>query len=315
MKLPFKMFSSKLMSWAAIAGLAWGAGFVYNVNMGGEAFWLKRLYQNKVAIAAQTTEPKLIITGGSGAHYTINSDLLSQELGLPVVNMGLDGPLGLDVILPSVIDSVQPGDVVLLVPEYLILLDEDGFGPKSGLFGVAIGKPGMGGVPWKQMALDTLQLGIPSLRWTVKSAVDLAEEGQFTGYYDGPLTERGDPTETKKRIGEWWPLAIQRPATPHALARIEQFRAEVEAKGGALILSMPWVYGDVDDPRTLESVQKTVDAFEEIAPTLVDEETLNVQTTPDLFADTHYHLKPEGREVRSQQLVRQLKPLLGDGQL
>lgn len=312
MKGSAKLMPNKLLSWAAVAGLAWGAGFIYNVNMGGEAFWLKRLYQNKVAIAAETTEPKLIITGGSGAHYTINSDLLSQELGLPVVNLGIDGPVGLDVILPSVLETVQPGDVVLLIPEYLILLDEDGFGPKSGLFSVAIGKPGLGGVPLKQMALDTLQLGIPSLRWTVKSVVDLAEEGRFTGYYDGPLTERGDPTETKPRIGEWWPLTVNSPASDHALARIEQFRTEVEAKGGALILSMPWIYGDVEDERTLESVQATADAFSEIAPTIVDEETLNVQPTPDLFADTHYHLKPEGREVRSQQLARQLKPLLGD---
>ena len=302
----------KLMSWLAMAGLAWSAGFIYNVNMGGEAFWLKRLYQNKVAIAAQTTEPKLIITGGSGAHYTVDSDLLSEELGLPVVNMGLDGPLGLDVILPSILDSVQPGDVVLLIPEYLILEDEDGFGPKSGLFSVAIGKPGIGGVPPKQMALDTLQLGSPSYRWTVMSAVDLVEEGRFTGYYDGPLTERGDPTETKERAGDWWPLTIRGPASAHALERIEQFRAEVEAKGGALILSIPWIYGDVQDARTLESIQQTADAFEKIAPTLVDENTLNVQASPDLFADTHYHLKPQGRVLRSQQLVEQLTPLLGE---
>ncbi|MEL7331858.1 MAG: hypothetical protein AAFN12_06390 [Cyanobacteria bacterium J06560_2] len=303
--------SKQLMTWLAVAGVAWGAGFMYNVNMGGEAYWLKRLYRNKVAIAAETTEPKLIITGGSGAHYTINSDLLATELGLPVVNLGIDGPVGLDVILPSVLETVKPGDVVLLIPEYLILLDADGFGPKSGLFGVAIGQPGLGGVPSKQLALETFQLGIPSLRWGVKSVVDLAEEGRLTGYYDGPLTERGDPTETKFREGEWWPLEIAQPASSHALVRIERFKAEVEAKGGALILSMPWVYGDVEDERTIESVQKTADAFAEIAPTLMDAETLNIQPTPDLFADTHYHLKPEGRQVRSQQLARELKPILG----
>lgn len=312
-KLPFqKLPSQKILSWMAVAGLAWGAGFIYNVNLGGEAYWLKRLYRNKVAIAAETTEPKLIVTGGSGAHYTINSDLLSQELGMPVVNLGIDGPVGLDVILPSILDTVKPGDKVLLIPEYLVLQSKNGFGPKSGLFGVAIGQPGLGGVPPKQLALETLQLGIPSLRWAVKSAVDLTEEGQFTGYYDGPLTERGDPTETKLREGEWWPLEIKEPASRHAIARIAQFKTEVEAKGGELIISVPWVYGDVEDARTLENVQKTADALADIAPTLVDEATLNVQPTPELFADTHYHLKPEGREVRSRQLVRQLKPLLGE---
>lgn len=304
----------KILSWVAVAGFAWGAGYVYNVYLGGEAHWLKGLYENKVAIAAETADPKLIITGGSGAHYTINSDLLSEGLGMPVVNLGIDGPVGLDVILPSVLETVNPGDTVLLIPEYLLLLDEDGYGPKSGLFGVAIGKPGIGGVPAKQLALETFQLGIPSLRWTVKSAVDLSEEGRLTGYYDGPLTERGDPTETKQREGAWWPLKIRESVSPHALKRIEQFKAEVEAKGGKLILSIPWVYGDVNDPRTLKSVQQTADELSIIAPLLVDDKTLNIQTRPDLFADTHYHLKPEGRAVRSEQLVRQLKPLLEETQ-
>ncbi|MEO1791828.1 MAG: hypothetical protein AAFR25_06355 [Cyanobacteria bacterium J06629_19] len=304
--------SKKILSWLAVAGVAWGAGFVYNVNLGGEAYWLKRLYQNKVAIAAETTEPKLIVTGGSGAHYTINSDLLSKEIGRPVVNLGIDGPVGLDVILPSILETVKPGDVVLLIPEYLILQSQNGFGPKSGLFGVAIGQPGLGGVPAKQLALETFQLGIPSLRWSVKSVVDLAEEGKLTGYYDGPLTERGDPTETKLREGDWWPLEVKEPASRHAIARIQQFKTEVEAKGGALIISVPWIYGDVEDDRTLGNVQKTAEALADIAPTLVNEETMNMQPTPELFADTHYHLKPEGREVRSQQLARQLKPLLGE---
>ncbi|MEL6814008.1 MAG: hypothetical protein AAFP03_04235 [Cyanobacteria bacterium J06598_3] len=308
----------KFLSWLAIAALAWGAGFIYNVHMGGEPRWLSQLYLNKMAIAANTPEPKLIVTGGSGAHYTINSDLLSDELGMPVVNLGIDGPVGLNVILPSILDAVKPGDVVLLIPEYLILESaddyEDGYREKSGWFGTAVGQPGLGRVPAKQFVLSTLQLGIPSLKNTVKSASDLIEEGDFAGYYDGPLTESGDPIETKKREGDWWKLTLKRPANAQSIARIAQFKSEVEARGGELILSIPWIYGASDDARTVESIQKTAEAFSRIAPTLVDAETLNVQDSPELFADTHYHLKPEGRVLRSQQLIQQLTPLLEDGQ-
>lgn len=310
MKLP------KIVSWLAVAGLAWGAGFIYNTRLGGDPYWLGQLYENKMAIAAGIPEPKLIIAGGSGAHYTVNSDMLSKELDMPVVNLGLDGPIGLDVILPSVLDAVESGDTVLLVPEYLILapIDEfaDGFGEKSGSFSLVTGQKIMGNVPPKQMALSVLQLGIPSLKLAVKSATDLIEEGRFTGYYDGPLTERGDPVETKLRTGEWWPLAIKTPISARAAGRIAQFKAEVEARGGELVLSIPWVYGDVADGSTLENVQKTADILSDIAPVLVDDKTLNVQTEPTLFADTHYHLIPEGREVRSQQLAQQLKPLLSN---
>ncbi|NJM98101.1 MAG: hypothetical protein HC800_13945 [Phormidesmis sp. RL_2_1] len=298
------------LSWFAIAGLAWGSGFIYNVYLGGEAHWLKGLYENKVAIAATVPSPKLIITGGSGAHYTVDSDLLADKIGQPVVNLGLDGPVGLNVILPSIINTVKPGDTVLLIPEYLILVDEDGFGDRSGIFSVAIGKPGLGGIPPKQLALEAFQLGIPSLRWATKSTVDLAEEGRFTGYYDGPLTHRGDPTETKLRTGAWWPLSINEKASPSALNRIAQFKEEVEARGGRLLLSMPWVYGNVNEARTLNNVRESARLLSQIAPVLMDEETLNIQAEPTLFADTHYHLRLEGRKLRSEQLGRELQPFL-----
>jgi hypothetical protein len=310
-KLPLHLpIFARPWSWVALAGLAWGLGFFYNVQLGGEAHWLKRLYESKVAITADINEPKLIIAGGSGAHYTINSEVLSAAINRPVVNLGLDGPIGLDVILASLVETVKPGDTVLLIPEYLILEDDDGFAEKSGLFGVAIGQPGLGGVPPKQLALDLLQLGIPSLRWAVKAGKDVSTEGRFTGYYDGPLTALGDPVETKPREGEWWPLQIKSAATPHAIARITQFKAEVEAQGGQLILAMPWIYGDVADPDTQSSVAQTAAALGAIAPLLVDEKTLNIQEDPTLFADTHYHLQPEGREIRAQQLAQQLQPVL-----
>ncbi len=310
MKLP------KLASWIAIAGLTWSAGFIYNTRLGGDPHWLGQLYKNKMAIAADIPEPKLIITGGSGAHYTVNSDLLAGELDMPVVNLGLDGPIGLDVILPSVLDAVEPGDTVLLVPEYLILSPikdlRDGLGEKSAWFGFVTDQAGAGDLSAKQVALGVFQLGIPSLKITIKAAADLLEEGRFAGYYDGPLTERGDPIETKLRTGEWWPLKIEAPISAHAAERIDQFKSEVEARGGELILSVPWIYGDTTDPETIENIQKTADALSEIAPVLVDSETLNVQAEPTLFADTHYHLIPEGREARSQQLALQLKPLLSN---
>jgi hypothetical protein len=310
-KLPLHLpMFARPWSWVALASLAWGLGFLYNVQLGGEAHWLKRLYENKVAIAADINEPKLIIAGGSGAHYTVNSDVLSAGINRPVVNLGLDGPLGLDVILASLLETVKPGDTVLLIPEYLILLDDDGYAEKSGLFGVAIGQPGLGGVPPKQLALDVMQLGIPSLRWAVKAGKDISTEGRFTGYYDGPLTPLGDPIETKPREGEWWPLQIKSPATPHAIARIAQFKGEVEAQGGQLVLAMPWIYGDRADPETLASVEETAAALGEIAPLLVDKKTLNIQDSPALFADTQYHLKPEGRELRARQLAQQLQPVL-----
>ncbi|AFY79195.1 MAG: hypothetical protein IGR93_11475 [Hydrococcus sp. C42_A2020_068] len=300
-----------LVPYLIAVGAAWSLGFVYNVYYGGELSWLRQMYKDKMAIAAQIQAPRrLLVTGGSGAHYTIDSKALERGLGIPVVNLGLDGPVGLDVILPSVIDQVRSGDIVLLIPEYLILLDDNGLGDRSASFGVAIARPGLGGIPPKELAQEVWLLGIPSLRALTKSAVDLVERGKMTGYYSDPVSDRGDPTVTKVRVGQWWQLPIDSPISSHAIERISQFRQEVEATGGKLILSLPWVYASKDE-KTIASVKKTAQELAKIAPLIYEKDSLNLKTDSSLFADTHYHLLPEARKIRAQQLVEQLKPLIG----
>ncbi|RMF23785.1 MAG: hypothetical protein D6756_08110 [Cyanobacteria bacterium J083] len=300
----------KLAPWLISAGVAWSLGFVYNVYYGGELSWLRGMYRQKIAIAEEIKDsPRLLIVGGSGAHYTINSLAIEQGLNMPVINLGLDGPVGLDVILPSVLEQVRPGDIVLLIPEYLILLDQDGFGDRSGQFSIAIGQPGLGGVPLKQMTQDFLLLGIPSLRALTKSTVDLVKKGEFTGYYSDPVNERGDPTTVNERQVEWWQLPISSSISRHAYERIKNFKQEVEAKDARLIISLPWVYASTDK-KTISNVKKTAKILATIAPTIYEPETYNIKTDSSLFADTHYHLLPEARLIRAQQLVEQLKPLV-----
>lgn len=302
-----------LIPWFLATGVAWSLGFLYNVYYGGELSWLRRMYFQKIAIAESVTEtPRLLITGGSGAHYTIDSDLIEQELGIPVINLGLDGPIGLDVVLPSVIDQVKPGDIVLLIPEYLLLLDNDGLGDRSTSFGVAIGRPGLGGIPVKQFLQDVIALGIPSLRAVAKSGVDAATQGELTGYYSDPVSDKGDPTVVKERQQDWWKLPIKRSISQHSFERILEFNQEVEDKGGKLVLSLPWVYGS-DTERTIKNVKRTAYYLSKIAPTIYDRETLNIQDNASYFADTHYHLMPEGRKVRAEQLVTELKPIIKSG--
>lgn len=302
--------SLQLASWLAVAGLAWSIGYVYNVRYGGELSWLRMMYERKMAIADQIQAPKrLLVTGGSGAHYTINATLMEKELGIPVINLGLDGPIGLDVILPSVIDKVRPGDIVLLIPEYLLLLDEDGFGDRSGPFGIAIGRPNLGGVPPKQLAQDTLLLGVPTLRATTKSTLDVIEKGRMTGYYSDPVNSRGDPTVDKQRTGKWWKMNISNSVSKHIEKRIAKFRKEVEAKGATLVLGLPWVYANPNE-KTISNVQKTAEKLSEIAPLLYEKDTFNIKADSNLFADTHYHLRPEARNIRSLELVQQIKPII-----
>lgn len=303
----------KLTSWVAIAGLAWTAGYFYNARYGGELSWLRMMYEQKMALADQVQgSRRVLILGGSGAHYTVDAGVMQQELGIPVLNLGVDGPVGLDVIIPSIKDKIRPGDIVLLIPEYLLLLDDDGFGDRSGQFGIAIGQLGLGGIPAKQLAQDTLMVGAPTLRALTKSSLDLVEKGKLTGYYSDPISQNGDPTVLKRRTkSKWWQMKIKEPISDYAYERIAKFRQEVEAKGGKLVLGLPWLYAS-DDPQTIENVQKTATKLEAIAPVLYDKASFNLKTDSSLFADTHYHLNQPARRIRSTELAQQFKQVMGD---
>ncbi|MBW4520422.1 MAG: hypothetical protein KME16_12075 [Scytolyngbya sp. HA4215-MV1] len=300
----------RFASWFAVAGLAWTAGYFYNARYGGELSWLRIMYEQKMAIASQVQAPhRVLIVGGSGAHYSVDAGQMQKTLGMPVLNMATDGPVGLDVILPAVSPVIRPGDIVLLIPEYLLLLDEDGFGDRSGQFGMAIGKPGLGNIPAKQLAQDLLLLGVPTLRAATKSTLDLVEKGRLTGYYSDPITANGDPIVINPRIGKWWQLKIDGSISPHAAQRIQKFKQEVEAKGATLVLGLSWIYGSTDEA-TVKNVRTTAETLEKIAPTLYDKTSLNIKTDASLFADTHYHLNPNGRKLRSAELAQKLQEVL-----
>jgi hypothetical protein len=301
----------KFATWILAAGLAWSVGYLYNVRYGGELSWVRRMYEQKMAIAAEVKAPRrVIVLGGSGAHYTVDAALMQQELGIPVINLGLDGPIGLNVLLPSTIEAIQPGDVVLLIPEYLILLDEDGLGDRSGAFGMAIGQPGLGDISPKQLTQDALLLGVPTLRAVTKSVWDVVQYSELRGYYSDPISANGDPTVLKERSkSAWWQMNIKDTVSSHALEQISQFRQQVENEGAILVLGLPWVYAHTDE-RTVENVQETATALAEIAPVLYDPKSLNLKTDSSLFADTHYHLNQDARLIRSRELAQQLSPIL-----
>jgi len=304
----------KIVPWLVIASFAWSLGFFYNIYSGGLIGRLRGMYYNKVALAGELEDSKrIIIVGGSGAHYTVNSELMGAELGIPVFNFGLDGNLGLNVIFPTILEQVRSGDIVLIIPEYLMLLDEDGIGDRSTSFGFAIGRPGLGEIPLKKFGQDTFSLGVPSLRNLTKSAIDTVKKAKdpdyIPEYYADPITDWGDPTKTWERKSKWWQMTVRQPATPHSIARIKQFRDELEAKGATLLISLPVIYGNRDE-KTMKNVRKTAEELSQIAPTIYDQESLNLWTDSNLFADTHYHLKEEARVMRSKELIEQLQPLI-----
>lgn len=72
----------------------------------------------KVNLLKETPGPRIILVGGSGAAFGVDSTLMERELdGYSVVNFGMYAALGTTVMLDLSQPFLREGDVVLLIPE------------------------------------------------------------------------------------------------------------------------------------------------------------------------------------------------------
>lgn len=65
-------------------------------------------------------EAKLLIIGGSSVLFGVNNKEISNELNIPVYNMGSSAPLGLDYLLYDAKKEIDNNDIVLLQLEYAL---------------------------------------------------------------------------------------------------------------------------------------------------------------------------------------------------
>jgi len=72
----------------------------------------------KDRLIRRTPSPKVILVGGSNLAFGVDSRMMQDSLGMPVVNMGLYAKLGLRYMLAQVRPYVARGDIVVIVPEY-----------------------------------------------------------------------------------------------------------------------------------------------------------------------------------------------------
>ncbi|MBD1393997.1 hypothetical protein [Mucilaginibacter glaciei] len=78
---------------------------------------------DKHAYAAKIKLPRILFCGGSNVAFGINSKRIADSLGIPVVNLGLLGSLGLDFMLNEAKAVARPSDIVIVSPEYELSVD------------------------------------------------------------------------------------------------------------------------------------------------------------------------------------------------
>lgn len=80
-------------------------------------YWVPEMVVVKKNLAEKIKSPKIIFIGGSNVLYNIDASRVEKELHIPCFNFGLHAGMPLKWLLEFTIDSIKPGDIVILALE------------------------------------------------------------------------------------------------------------------------------------------------------------------------------------------------------
>src|SRR5262245_38814378 len=102
---------------AGIASIAWMGVSRQVGQFSISAVWVSGLYERKEAAARRTRDAKIVLVGGSATHYGFSARELQLLTGIPAVNLGTHGGLGMEYLLYRARRSIRRGDIAVLAIE------------------------------------------------------------------------------------------------------------------------------------------------------------------------------------------------------
>lgn len=275
---------------------------------------------DKHALLKNAPSPKIVIVGGSNVALSIDGALIERELGIPIVNMGLHGGLGLRYMLNEVKPYVGKDDVIVIIPEYqqfLGLLEGD-----DTLIDLLFLYPeGIRYLEFPDQYLALLGKFRSAVAGQIKGYIQNTRNGGTHPIYNRQAFDRnGDMISHLGQTADVnfanVPLLSQNESTFDAgsVRVLNQFDAYAQSVGAQAVLT----FATIPDVHFKASEKQLQLVYTNLRGRL----TTPILATPaestlpiEYFYDTAYHLNARGREIRARQLIGDLAILRRDKKL
>lgn len=313
-------FYKGLVAALVIMSLGWGL-LIYG-QLGKPVLssrWVYDAYRKKVAIASRTRSPRILLIGGSNLLFGVDSGRISRELGLPVVNMGVNAGLQLPYILYEAKKVLRPGDIALLSLEYPEMYTYDGVPNQQIISYLYAFDPGFWkALTWKERFLFVWDTPLSRL---IEGYLETGDKPVRSGLYGAHHIDiHGDQTHTT--LADLTPAIRQeRDSTPpkkitekdlndHNLAwnYLEEFHRWASHKGIDVYL-IPSIL--MDDPGYHRGAALK---FFQTLPLRARSHGLRFIGNPldflyprNMFFNTNYHLNAPARKIHTQRIIDLLK--------
>lgn len=250
----------------------------------------------------QLQSPKIIVIGGSNGAFGIDSKMLEDTFGLPVVNMAIHADLSYEFMTNEIMGHIGEDDMVISIPEYPVAINA-----KSRLNSAVLGSlaaypearqyyPNLGGEASRKMLAFVVRQAFYRIFYNEVPKV----------YRSNGFNEYGDLISH---------LEIESGGFDYDTAQFKEINlAEFEAVHGGLsrAVAVEKAYLFLSLPSIMESKYGRDISFRVNAK--MKEAGIEMISDPEdylfpreYFFDSNYHLNKMGREVRTQRLIRDVK--------
>ncbi len=146
---------------------------------------------NKRDLLKDERRNRIIFVGGSGLYCGLDSEMIQERLRRPVVNMGLYYGFGITPLLDQIKPYLQPGDSVVIIPEYAMKFDQYDDQARKWIYALA---PAKNMLPVYQKVDNRLKTYLEDMNGLLHSKLDaipvLLREAVHTGHVT-PFLKQG----------------------------------------------------------------------------------------------------------------------------
>ncbi len=277
---------------------------------------------DKVERLETIDQPKIVLVGTSQLAFGISSDILEQELKMPVVNMGLHGGLSDDFMWDMSLDGIKTGDIVVVSAVDFSLWDSD----------IELSLITLENYRYLWEKLDQKERNrllpyyftvypskaVPKLVYNtfLKTPLSLVSEQLLIpsdpAYSRSQFNEYGDNIYPRQTLDYMYTRDFfsvsEVSVSPEYISELLEFKQNVEQQGATFYVITSPIFEKGLQFDVLEAQQY----YNEQVPNFIS--TLSEYIYPiEYFFDTAYHLTNEGADVWTKAIANDLKTAVESG--
>jgi len=270
-------------------------------------------FKDKIKLLSQRKRNSIILFGGSSMAFGVDSKMLSDSTGLPVINIGLQGSLGMTIPLHYVSKYLKSGDIILFAPEYDQYQNENYLGegktparvilhadPK--FLSQASFKELKKIIPYSfSTIIEKLKIKLINNFESRKSKISFNEFGDFVYHLDKKnrfISNQILNTQIGSNLNQ------------ECISYVTNINEQIKKRNGLILISFPPILTQVGI--------NNFNTINEISNALKQTKIPVISNPENYFFEQNFlfegasHLNNEGRQIRTKKLIKDIKYFLKD---